>query len=393
MDKLKVGDFIREKRIALGFTQEKFAERLKVSNKTVSRWECGIFLPPVEKLYELSKLFDVTIDELLNGREQHSETESPKAEQEKEAERGLAIRKYREEQTNKLIRQFLVFSSIFILFFTAISFTKSFVSLVLFLVLRLSFLLTKLLREKYRSIANAVLSLLSLFSVGILQTIFVSSYRLNGSVKAWLVLGLVLLWIFLCLLLVSDVKKMSRYVKLPKCKVPKFVRYIVLTVCVLISLSSATVLNIAGIARYRVGSYATNTVENFVEDVKLGASGWVFNREEVKHDSFGVGEMDAVELSEFMQSLAWQDGKNSFPYIYKSNTSYVNIVIFTNSFILRMDDTYTKVALEKREYKNDKYFLRESGYYFHSVHYYSCTQETGIALKDYLLQCALEETV
>lgn len=393
MNKIKVGDYIREKRTALNLTQEELAERLNVTNKTVSRWECGIFLPPVEKLYELSKLFDVTVDELLNGTEQRLATEQPNEEPVKEESWKSPIQKYREEQSNRLIRQFLIFSSVFILFFSAMFYTKCLVSFFLFLALRSTFLATKLLGEKRRAIADTILSFVSLLSLGILQTVYISRYRGNESVKVWLILGLVLLLLCLIVLLVLDVKKMCKYVTLPKYKMPKCVPYVVLAVCILVTFCSATVLNVAGISRYRVGSFAKNTVEYFVEDVKLGANGWVSNREEVRHDSFGVTETDAESLSEFLQTLAVKEEGNAFPFIYKENTGYVNIVIFTNSFIFRMNDTYTKIALEKREYRNDGYFLRDGAYYFHSVRYYSCAQDVGIALKDYLLRCALEETV
>lgn len=41
MDQEKIGSFIAENRKAKGFTQIEFAEKLGVSNKSVSRWETG----------------------------------------------------------------------------------------------------------------------------------------------------------------------------------------------------------------------------------------------------------------------------------------------------------------------------------------------------------------
>lgn len=41
MDQEKIGSFLAENRKAKGFTQIEFAEKLGVSNKSVSRWETG----------------------------------------------------------------------------------------------------------------------------------------------------------------------------------------------------------------------------------------------------------------------------------------------------------------------------------------------------------------
>ena len=52
-----------------GLTQEELAERLFVSRTAVSKWESGRGYPGIDSLKELSKLFGVTIDELLSGSE------------------------------------------------------------------------------------------------------------------------------------------------------------------------------------------------------------------------------------------------------------------------------------------------------------------------------------
>jgi len=46
-------------------TQEQLAERLNVSRQSVSKWESGQVIPEVEKLVELSRVFDVTVDYLV----------------------------------------------------------------------------------------------------------------------------------------------------------------------------------------------------------------------------------------------------------------------------------------------------------------------------------------
>ena len=53
-------------RKASNMTQSELAEKLSYSDKAVSKWEIGESLPDIEILYEISKLYNVTIDELLS---------------------------------------------------------------------------------------------------------------------------------------------------------------------------------------------------------------------------------------------------------------------------------------------------------------------------------------
>ena len=68
MDLIKIGNFIAELRKTQKLTQEQLGEKLGVTNKTVSRWETGTYLPPAEALLAMSKLFGVSINELLSGK-------------------------------------------------------------------------------------------------------------------------------------------------------------------------------------------------------------------------------------------------------------------------------------------------------------------------------------
>jgi transcriptional regulator with XRE-family HTH domain len=67
MDSNKIGNYITKLRKENNLTQEQLAERIGVSSKTVSKWENGINIPDTYYFYELSKLFDVTIQDLING--------------------------------------------------------------------------------------------------------------------------------------------------------------------------------------------------------------------------------------------------------------------------------------------------------------------------------------
>ena len=68
MDLVKIGKFISELRKEKVLTQEQLGERVGVTNKTVSRWETGTYLPPADVLMIMSELFSVSVNELLSGR-------------------------------------------------------------------------------------------------------------------------------------------------------------------------------------------------------------------------------------------------------------------------------------------------------------------------------------
>ena len=67
MDKKLVGANIERLRIQKGMTQVELAQRLCVSNRTVSKWETGGGYPDVTFFPELAKIFGVSIDYLMTG--------------------------------------------------------------------------------------------------------------------------------------------------------------------------------------------------------------------------------------------------------------------------------------------------------------------------------------
>ncbi len=67
MNQQKIGAFIAKLRKEKGLTQEQLAERLGVSNKSISRWENGNSMPDLSLLQYLCKEFEITISELLQG--------------------------------------------------------------------------------------------------------------------------------------------------------------------------------------------------------------------------------------------------------------------------------------------------------------------------------------
>ncbi len=67
MDLIKIGKFLAKLRREKNYTQEELGERIGVTNKTISRWENGNYLPGVDMLQILSREFSVSINELLCG--------------------------------------------------------------------------------------------------------------------------------------------------------------------------------------------------------------------------------------------------------------------------------------------------------------------------------------
>ena len=69
MDSKKIGKVIAKRRKEKGMTQGELAERLSVSNKTISKWETGVGLPDISILVDLASILDISVDDLLKGKE------------------------------------------------------------------------------------------------------------------------------------------------------------------------------------------------------------------------------------------------------------------------------------------------------------------------------------
>ena len=69
MDQIKAGRFITKKRKEQNLTQEQLAERLGVSNKTVSKWETGKCMPDYAVVKSLCEELKISVSELMDGEE------------------------------------------------------------------------------------------------------------------------------------------------------------------------------------------------------------------------------------------------------------------------------------------------------------------------------------
>ncbi len=69
MDQLTIGKFIAQKRREKNLTQEQLAEKLGVSNKTISKWETGKSMPDYSIVKSLCEELRITVAELMDGED------------------------------------------------------------------------------------------------------------------------------------------------------------------------------------------------------------------------------------------------------------------------------------------------------------------------------------
>ncbi|MBQ7105360.1 MAG: helix-turn-helix transcriptional regulator [Bacilli bacterium] len=69
MDCKKIGKYIKIKRMRVGLTQDELGDKLGVTGKAVSKWECGVALPDVSLFNDLANILQIEVSELLTGED------------------------------------------------------------------------------------------------------------------------------------------------------------------------------------------------------------------------------------------------------------------------------------------------------------------------------------
>ena len=69
MNQTAIGSYIAKKRREKNLTQEQLAEKLGVTNKTISKWENGKCMPDYSIIEQLCKELSVTLSELMDGED------------------------------------------------------------------------------------------------------------------------------------------------------------------------------------------------------------------------------------------------------------------------------------------------------------------------------------
>ena len=67
MDTIKIGKFIAERRKKQNLTQAELAEKLCITDRAVSKWECGRSMPDSSIMLELCEVLEISVNELLTG--------------------------------------------------------------------------------------------------------------------------------------------------------------------------------------------------------------------------------------------------------------------------------------------------------------------------------------
>lgn len=102
MDQGKIGKFISEMRKSKKLTQKNLADKLFISEKTISKWECGKGLPEVSLMLPLCEILGISVNELLSGHKINNDDYKVNAE-----ENLLYILKEKEDGKRRLIVSFI----------------------------------------------------------------------------------------------------------------------------------------------------------------------------------------------------------------------------------------------------------------------------------------------
>ncbi len=73
----KIGQRIYELRLKNNLSQDTLADKLGVSRQAISKWENQMSVPEIDKIVQMSEIFDVSLDYLIKGKESFSEKTIP----------------------------------------------------------------------------------------------------------------------------------------------------------------------------------------------------------------------------------------------------------------------------------------------------------------------------
>jgi len=119
MNQEKIGKFIASCRKKQNLTQEELAEKLDITYKAVSKWECGKGLPDASIMIDLCTILEITVNDLLSGEKIDNEKYIDKADE------NLIKIKSQEEKFQKELKNI---QNIFV----ALSFILGIIALVIF---------------------------------------------------------------------------------------------------------------------------------------------------------------------------------------------------------------------------------------------------------------------
>lgn len=115
--KQTIGEFLSTQRKAHGYTQEEVAEKLGVSNRTLSSWETDRTVPDVTLLPAIADIYGVTVDEILRGERKASDEAAQASTISEKSYKALLKNKYEKCRSSyTLLTGGIVGDSLFLIF-------------------------------------------------------------------------------------------------------------------------------------------------------------------------------------------------------------------------------------------------------------------------------------
>lgn len=125
MDLISIGKFISEQRKLKGYSQVELANKLNISNKTISKWERGNGFPDVSLLLPLCEELDISVNELLSAKKLQESEYHERAEENLIQVIGKSRLSPQERSINKILTITLVIWGVLMTVLTRIDFFKS----------------------------------------------------------------------------------------------------------------------------------------------------------------------------------------------------------------------------------------------------------------------------
>lgn len=125
MDLISIGKFISEQRKLKGYSQVELANKLNISNKTISKWERGNGFPDVSLLLPLCEELDISVNELLSAKKLQESEYHERAEENLIQVIGKSRLSPQERSINKILTITLVIWGVLMAVLTRIDFFKS----------------------------------------------------------------------------------------------------------------------------------------------------------------------------------------------------------------------------------------------------------------------------
>ncbi|MBO7508049.1 MAG: helix-turn-helix transcriptional regulator [Clostridia bacterium] len=124
MDMLKIGKFIADCRKKKNLTQLDLAEKLNITDRAVSKWECGRAMPDSAIMLELCELLGISVNELLSGEVLDMKDYN------KQADKNLIeMKKQKEESDKRLLNMEIALGYTASISFLTLVFVASFVEM------------------------------------------------------------------------------------------------------------------------------------------------------------------------------------------------------------------------------------------------------------------------